>query len=65
MKLLGNTCILGTIELLGEVFTLADAIDFDNDALYSFIRMLSCSLNLVESLLSLILQKLGSRQPRG
>lgn len=38
MKLLGNTCILGTIELLGEAYALADSVDFDPAVFQDFIR---------------------------
>lgn len=37
LKLLGNTCILGTIELLSETFTLAEKNGFDAGVLYQFI----------------------------
>ena len=38
MKLLGNNCILGTIELLSESFTLAEKTGFDVSLFYEFIR---------------------------
>jgi len=38
LKLLGNTCILGTIELLGEAYALADSIDFDASVFQDFIQ---------------------------
>lgn len=38
LKLLGNNCILGTIELLSESFTLAEKANFNVDVFYNFIR---------------------------
>ena len=38
MKILGNNCILGTIELLSESFTLAEKTGFDAGIFYDFIR---------------------------
>lgn len=38
LKILGNNCILGTIELLSESFTLAEKTGFDTDLFYEFIR---------------------------
>lgn len=38
LKLLGNNCILGTIELLSESFTLAEKTGFDANLFYEFIR---------------------------
>lgn len=38
MKILGNNCILGTIELLSESFTLAEKTGFDTGLFYEFIR---------------------------
>jgi 3-hydroxyisobutyrate dehydrogenase-like beta-hydroxyacid dehydrogenase len=38
MKLLGNNCILGTIELLSESFTLAEKTGLDTSLFYEFIR---------------------------
>ena len=38
MKILGNNCILGTIELLSEAFTLAEKTGFDAAIFYDFIR---------------------------
>ncbi|EXJ76083.1 uncharacterized protein A1O5_00591 [Cladophialophora psammophila CBS 110553] len=38
LKILGNNCILGTIELLSESFTLAEKTGFDTDVLYEFIQ---------------------------
>ncbi|ORY26971.1 NAD binding domain of 6-phosphogluconate dehydrogenase-domain-containing protein [Naematelia encephala] len=38
LKLLGNTCILGTIELLSEAYALADSIDFDPAVFQNFIQ---------------------------
>ena len=38
MKILGNNCILGTIELLSESFTLAEKTGFDAGLFYEFIR---------------------------
>ena len=38
LKILGNNCILGTIELLSESFTLAEKTGFDTDLYYEFIR---------------------------
>lgn len=38
LKLLGNSCILGTIELLSESFTLAEKTGFDTNLFYDFIR---------------------------
>ena len=38
LKLLGNNCILGTIELLSESFTLAEKTGFEADLFYEFIR---------------------------
>lgn len=38
MKILGNNCILGTIELLSESFTLAEKTGFDAGIFYEFIR---------------------------
>ena len=43
MKLLGNNCILGTIELLSESFTLADKTGFDAGLFYEFIGKLQNS----------------------
>lgn len=39
LKILGNNCILGTIELLSESFTLAEKTGFDTNLFYEFIRM--------------------------
>lgn len=41
MKILGNNCILGTIELLSESFTLAEKTGFDAGIFYDFIRTFS------------------------
>lgn len=41
LKLLGNNCILGTIELLSESFTLAEKTGFDPNLFYEFIGMSS------------------------
>lgn len=38
LKILGNNCILGTIELLSESFTLAEKTGFDTNLFYDFIR---------------------------
>ncbi len=38
LKLLGNSTILGAIELLSETFALSDKIGFDSKVLYEFIR---------------------------
>jgi len=38
MKLLGNNCILGTIELLSESFTLAEKTGFEAGLFYEFIK---------------------------
>lgn len=38
LKILGNNCILGTIELLSESFVLAEKTGFDADLFYEFIR---------------------------
>ncbi|XDG07406.1 hypothetical protein ABKA04_007021 [Annulohypoxylon sp. FPYF3050] len=38
LKILGNSCILGTIELLSESFTLAEKTGFDADLFYEFIQ---------------------------
>ena len=38
LKILGNNCILGTIELLSESFTLAEKSGFDTGLFYDFIR---------------------------
>lgn len=38
MKILGNNCILGTIELLSESFALAEKTGFDAGVFYEFIR---------------------------
>lgn len=38
MKLMGNNCILGTIELLSESFTLAEKTGLDAGLFYEFIR---------------------------
>lgn len=38
LKILGNNCILGTIELLSESFTLAEKTGFDTGLFYDFIR---------------------------
>lgn len=45
LKILGNNCILGTIELLSESFTLAEKTGFDVNCFYDFIRKTtqSCS----------------------
>jgi 3-hydroxyisobutyrate dehydrogenase-like beta-hydroxyacid dehydrogenase len=37
-KILGNSCILGTIKLLLESFTLAEKTGFDTELFYVFIR---------------------------
>lgn len=37
LKILGNNCILGTIELLSESFTLAEKTGFDPNVFYQFI----------------------------
>lgn len=44
MKILGNNCILGTIELLSESFTLAEKTGFDASIFYEFIRKLVPSI---------------------
>lgn len=41
LKILGNSCILGTIELMSESFTLAEKTGFDVGVFYEFIRQ-SC-----------------------
>jgi len=38
LKILGNSCILGTIELLSESFTLAEKTGFDAGLFYEFIQ---------------------------
>ena len=38
LKILGNSCILGTIELMSESFTLAEKTGFDAGLFYEFIR---------------------------
>ncbi|KAJ9410543.1 hypothetical protein DTO045G8_1449 [Paecilomyces variotii] len=38
LKILGNSCILGTIELLSESFTLAEKTGFDTNVFYDFIQ---------------------------
>ncbi|KAF2103631.1 NAD(P)-binding protein [Rhizodiscina lignyota] len=38
LKILGNNCILGTIELLSESFTLAEKTGFDPNLFYKFIE---------------------------
>ncbi|KAI0193046.1 hypothetical protein EV127DRAFT_385906 [Xylaria flabelliformis] len=38
LKILGNNCILGTIELLSESFTLAEKTGFDVNRFYDFIQ---------------------------
>lgn len=38
LKILGNSCILGTIELMSESFTLAEKTGFDVGKFYEFIR---------------------------
>ncbi|KAI1212603.1 NAD(P)-binding protein [Annulohypoxylon truncatum] len=38
LKILGNSCILGTIELLSESFTLAEKTGFDAELFYEFIQ---------------------------
>ncbi|KAJ5805292.1 hypothetical protein N7474_011179 [Penicillium riverlandense] len=38
LKILGNNCILGTIELLSESFTLAEKTGFDVNLFYDFIQ---------------------------
>ncbi|KAI9818746.1 MAG: hypothetical protein M1827_007566 [Pycnora praestabilis] len=38
LKILGNNCILGTIELLSESFTLAEKTGFDVELYYEFIQ---------------------------
>ncbi|EXJ83056.1 hypothetical protein A1O1_06674 [Capronia coronata CBS 617.96] len=38
LKILGNNCILGTIELLSESFTLAEKTGFDAGLFYEFIQ---------------------------
>ncbi|ETI29152.1 hypothetical protein G647_01605 [Cladophialophora carrionii CBS 160.54] len=38
LKILGNNCILGTIELLSESFTLAEKTGFDTNIFYDFIQ---------------------------
>lgn len=40
LKILGNSCILGTIELMSESFTLAEKTGFDAGLFYEFIRKL-------------------------
>ena len=44
LKILGNNCILGTIELLSESFTLAEKTGFDTNLFYDFIRKYFLSL---------------------
>lgn len=46
LKILGNNCILGTIELLSESFTLAEKTGFDVNLFYEFIRELPPSWHL-------------------
>ncbi|KAI1077018.1 NAD(P)-binding protein [Whalleya microplaca] len=38
LKILGNSCILGTIELMSESFTLAEKTGFDAEVFYEFIQ---------------------------
>lgn len=38
LKILGNSCILGTIELMSESFALAEKTGFDTGLFYQFIR---------------------------
>ncbi|KAI0384448.1 NAD(P)-binding protein [Hypomontagnella monticulosa] len=38
LKILGNSCILGTIELMSESFTLAEKTGFDAELFYEFIQ---------------------------
>jgi 3-hydroxyisobutyrate dehydrogenase-like beta-hydroxyacid dehydrogenase len=38
LKILGNSCIPGTIELLSESFTMAEKTGFDTELFYEFIR---------------------------
>ncbi|KAI8957737.1 NAD(P)-binding protein [Daldinia sp. FL1419] len=38
LKILGNSCILGTIELMSESFTLAEKTGFDAELFYDFIQ---------------------------
>lgn len=38
LKLLGNSMILGVVEMLAETYALADAIGFDPDVYQGFIR---------------------------
>ncbi|OTB17016.1 hypothetical protein K445DRAFT_57995 [Daldinia sp. EC12] len=38
LKILGNSCILGTIELMSESFTLAEKTGFDTGLFYEFIQ---------------------------
>ena len=52
MKLLGNNCILGTIELLSESFTLAEKTGFDAGLFYEFIRTSTQMIHHIEEPLS-------------
>ena len=63
LKVLGNNCILGTIELLSESFTLAEKTGFDTDIFYNFIRKLR--LTWVKAGTDHSLQNNGSLQQPG
>ena len=48
LKILGNNCILGTIELLSESFTLAEKTGFDPGLFYDFIRRFRLQLDWIQ-----------------
>lgn len=64
MKILGNNCILGTIELLSESFTLAEKTGFDAGIFYDFIRT-SSSVSYISPSTDDGTQSNGSPQPHG
>jgi 3-hydroxyisobutyrate dehydrogenase-like beta-hydroxyacid dehydrogenase len=43
LKLLGNSLILGVVEMLAETYALTDAIGFDPEVYQNFIRELFAS----------------------
>ena len=52
MKILGNNCILGTIELLSESFTLVEKTGFDAGMYYEFIFTCKTHSKQVQTILT-------------
>lgn len=62
LKILGNSCILGTIELLSESFALAEKTGFDANIFYDFIRM-NCPAALFDSSVANVMSQSNGFQP--